>query len=133
MSCLKVYQSIKNGESNRDIENHIENCGSCKEMFNKVNETMTVLDDFHEVPGSLSASILKKKGNIQIEKLKRINFSSYIQIAAAIVFGVFIGHQFGKNANTHSLKSQKDPIDQYLEAHHLNLENSNQKNYSIFK
>lgn len=93
---------------------------------------MALLEENTAAPSSLAASVLKRKDELSPTKVRRVNFISYIQIAAAIAFGIFIGHQFGKNANPESFRTSKDPIDKYLEAHHLTLENTDYKNPSIF-
>lgn len=132
MNCQKTRQAIINGEIDKESKEHINSCASCRNLYTKVNEVMALLDENTAAPSTLAASVMKRKNELTIPKVRRVNFASYIQIAAAIVFGIFIGHQFGKNANTESFRTSQDPIDKYIEAHHLTLENTDYKNPSIF-
>lgn len=89
--------------------------------YQKADEVMALLDMDVTVPAGLSAKIMARKSEVVMPKVRKLNFSSIIQIAAAVMFGIFIGHQFGKLARTQVPKANQDSISQYFKAHHFNV------------
>lgn len=85
---------------------------------------MALLEQETDIPVNLAAKILARKDEIELPKVRRLNISNYIQIAAAILFGIFVGHKFGKIANTQTDKIKQDPTSQYFKAHHFNIDNA---------
>ncbi len=120
MKCSQIHQDICFDISNKEFENHLAECTACNELYAKVNDAMSLLDHSEDVPEGLLESILMKKGEREYVKTKKLNLSGYFQLAAAIIFGVFIGHMFGKNANATVISQKNKPIVEYYESHHLN-------------
>lgn len=102
------------------------------ELYQKVDDTMALLDLDATAPSNLAAKIMARKGELDLPKVRRLNITSYIQIAAAALFGIFIGHQFGKLANTHVPKAKQDSISQYFKAHHFNVEDDAAKSNPFY-
>jgi len=100
-------------------------CQECRSLYSKVNDTMAVLDDIFEVPEGMTKAILKRKRKGEQTKLRNWNMSGYLQLAAAILFGVFIGHVFGRNTDlTPMVHKHQDPLTTYYKFHHLDIEYS---------
>ena len=132
MNCNKLRSNLISGVFNEDVKNHIAECESCREVYQKVNDTMAVLDMEVAFPESLAASILEKQSEVKFPKVRRLNYMSIIQVAAAILFGVFIGHKFGKIAGDQPIKTKQDPINQYFKAHHFNVDMATFKAPSLY-
>ena len=118
---------MMSGISDEETRKHLAECPSCRELYGQVSHTMALLDLDVTVPEGLSARLLSGVDQVNIPKPRRMNASVYLQIAAAVLFGVFIGHRFGKIATTNIPKGKQDPIHQYFKAHHLNVENDDFK------
>jgi len=96
--------------------------GTPEEISKQVDLLMDLLDMETPVPEGLSSRILARKDDLDLPKARRINFMTFIQVAAAIVFGIFIGHRFGKLSNIQPGKEKSDAVSEYFKAHHLNIE-----------
>lgn len=94
---------------------------SKESLYQKADTLLAMLDEQVKAPDSLVASILDRKEELELPKVRRLNMMSMIQIAAAILFGIFIGHQFGKLANIPEGKSKQNQINQYFKAHHFDV------------
>ena len=92
-----------------------------KELYRKADEVLALLDLEAPVPEGLAARIMNRKGTIQLPRVSRLNISTLVQVAAALLFGVFIGHQFGKLVKDQPPKLKQDSATLYFKAHHLNL------------
>ena len=132
MNCTKVRADLISGISGEEIRKHFTECPSCRELHEQVSSTMALLDVNVPLPEGLSARILFGVDQMNIPKTRRLNASVYMQIAAAIFFGVFIGHKFGKIATTNISKVKQDPINQYYKAHHFNVENGDFNTSSLY-
>jgi hypothetical protein len=132
MLCTKFRADMISGSSDEETRKHLTECPSCRELYQQVSHTMALLDVDAPVPEGLSARILSGLDQVSIPKTRRMNASVYMQIAAAILFGVFIGHQFGKIATTNIPKVKQDPINQYFKAHHFNVEDGDLKTSSLY-
>ncbi|MCF8380702.1 MAG: DUF3379 domain-containing protein [Bacteroidales bacterium] len=125
MNCNQIYKNINLDFSNEEFRNHLEECPRCNELYSKVNDTMAILDEIVEVPDGMTERILKRKKQTEQIKLRKWNISGYLQLAAAILFGVFIGHVFGRNASLDSiLQKKQDPLTEYYNIHHLKVDYS---------
>ncbi len=124
MKCNQAYQNIVFEISNKEFEKHLSECLVCKEIYSKVNNTMSVLDHTIDVPEGLVKAILLKKGKLRTYKVRKRNLSGYIQLAAAIFTGIFMGYMLGKNANTRLSPNKHESIMKYYEMHHLNIDYS---------
>ena len=89
-----------------------------------VDDTMAILDEEITPPQGLAKSIIQEIDKIDYVKTRKLNPINIIQVAAAILFGIFIGHQFGKNTEIILKKEEASQIDKYIRAHHLNLEDN---------
>jgi hypothetical protein len=121
MNCNKLRSDLISGIINEDVENHIAQCKSCAVLHQQVSEAMALLDQEVTVPAGMAASILQKRGELNFPKVRKLNLNSFVQVAAAIMFGVFIGHKFGKIAGSHTITKKQDSISQYYKAHHFNV------------
>lgn len=124
MKCNQAYQHIALEISNKEFEKHLSKCPSCKDIYSRVNNTMSILDHTIDVPEGLVEAILIEKSNLKTHKVRKWNLSGYAQLAAAIFIGVFMGHILGKNANTRLLLKKHESMIQYYEMHHLNVDHS---------
>ncbi len=121
MNCTQARKLIISGKE--DVSGHLVSCPSCRRIYLEVNEAMSILDEEPlKVPEQLIQQVLKQTESIPVTKSIRMNLTSYLQVAAAIIFGIFIGHKAGEGVDTNRIKSEKDPINQYIKAHHLNIE-----------
>ena len=129
MKCNHVYQKIVFEISNKEFEKHLNECPSCKELNSRVNNTMLLLDNTIDVPDGMVEAILTKKRKLDTYKAKRWKLSSYVQIAAVLLAGIFMGFMLGRNANTSLLLSDESKksksLIEYYEIHHLKAESSN--------
>ena len=98
-------------------------CEDCSERLKLINETMNFLNERIEVPVDLTNKILANSKLNKIPAVHRIDFNKYIQIAALIVFGIFLGAFLGRNADSSMFLSKKEKKDkalmEYMEKHHL--------------
>lgn len=132
MNCNKFQSDLIMGFSNKKMEEHLAVCAHCTKLHMQVEETMHLLDMSVPAPEGLVASIMKRKEKVVLPRTRRLNLSSFIQIAAAIMFGIFIGHKFGQIANEQSPKVKQDPVSQYFKAHHFNIDNNEFNSSSFF-
>lgn len=128
MKCNQEYQKIVFGILDKEFEKHLSECPSCKELNQKVNDTMSILDKTIEVPEGMVEAILMKKREIEAHKIKRWKLSSLAQVAAVLLTGVIIGVILGRNANTNLLLSSESKksksLVEFYEMHHLKVDNS---------
>lgn len=122
MNCSKFHSDLISGKASTDFDQHLSECHSCMEVYDKVNDTMALLDLDEPVPESLAGRVMADVKEMHFPKVRRLTVSNIIQIAAAICFGVFIGHKFGQIANIQPRKAKQDPVSQYYEAHHLQVD-----------
>ena len=124
MKCNQTYQNIVFEISNKEFEKHLSECPGCKEIYSKVNNTMSILDNTVDVPEGLVEAILIKKGKQRTHKVRKRNLSGYMQLTAAILLGIFMGYMLGINANTGLLHKKHKSFNKYYEMHHLNIDYS---------
>ena len=124
MKCNQAFQHIVFEISDTEFEKHLRECPSCREMYSRVNNTMSLLDHTIDIPEGMDKAILIKKRKLRTYKVRKLNLSGYMQFAAAILTGVFMGHMLGKNANTRLLPKKHESLSKYYEIHHLNVDYS---------
>ena len=124
MNCHKIHSGLISGQLSEEMQKHLEECASCRSLNEKVHSTMSILEDMQPAPSHLAASIMARKGDLVIPKRRKLSIQNYFQVAAAILFGVFIGYQFGKIANLQVHDLPADPMHMYFKAHHLNVDRS---------
>ena len=122
MKCSQAYQHIVFEISNKEFEKHLSECPLCKELYSKVNNTMSILDHTIGVPEGMVEAILIKKRKLRTYKVRKWNLSGYMQFAAAILTGVFMGYMLGRNVNTRLLPKKHESLNKYYEMHHLNVD-----------
>lgn len=132
MNCKKTRHAIGSGEMTPEVIAHLAACDSCRLLNEKVNRTLSLLDQEVTVPETLTSAILARREQVTPQKISRMKLVTYIQVAAAVIFGVFIGHQFGRNAGPVQKTASVDPVHQYFKAHHFNLDHSDYKSPSFF-
>ena len=122
MNCTKAKHSIISGELDGEAAQHIASCPSCRELLEKVDETMAMLDLKVTIPDGLETKILSNRNGKAQGATRRLEWITYFQIAAAVFLGIFIGHQFGRYAGPIHRTAAEDPLHQYFKAHHFNVE-----------
>lgn len=110
----------------------MQQCTDCRELKEKVEQTLSILDKEVTVPDTLAASIVSRTRTVEPRAPRRLGFITYIQVAAAVFFGIFIGHQFGKYAGPVERSAATDPVHQYFKAHHLQLDHSDFTTPTLF-
>ncbi|MDF1572985.1 MAG: hypothetical protein P1P82_15360 [Bacteroidales bacterium] len=132
MNCKKTRRAIITGKLTPEATEHIAECAACHELQEKVGITMAILDQEVTVPENLADRILSRREEPLPGTTRRIGLATFIQVAAAVCFGIFIGHQFGKYAGPVQRTASADPVQQYFKAHHFNLEHSDFRAPSFF-
>ncbi len=132
MNCLKTRRTIITGEVTPEAAGHLTECPSCRELHQKVTQTMSLLDQEVSVPESLAASVLSRIEDTPARSPKSLGMITFIQVAAVVCFGIFIGHQFGRHAVPFQKSANEDPVTQYFKAHHLNVDHSGFSSTSTF-
>ena len=93
---------------------------------------MLTLDIDVDLPDGLLQKTLQKKQQLSIPKAKHREIGKYIQIAAVLAAGIFLGAFLGTNANGNLLNSKRDKKDRayqtFKENHHLT---NNQDIYNL--
>lgn len=93
------YHKIVFEISDKEFEKHLNECPSCKELNSRVNDAMSILDNTIDIPEGMVEAVLIKKRELKIHKAENRKLSSYVQVAAVLLMGVFMGFMFGRNAN----------------------------------
>lgn len=132
MNCNKYRIDLISESGSKAFEAHLAECEVCRALYQKVNETMAVLEEPVSAPDHLAASIMAGREEVSFPKQRKLYLSSFIQIAAAIIFGIFIGHKFGKIAGSHITRIKQDPINEYFKAHHFNVDKAAFKAPSLY-
>jgi hypothetical protein len=132
MNCTKTRHNIVSGEISPEAAMHLKACASCLELFEKVNQTMSLLDQEVNVPETLSVSVLSRIQNTAPRRTRSLGLITLIQVAAVVSFGIFIGHQFGRHAGPIQKTTGEDPVNLYFKAHHLNVDHSGFASTSTF-
>jgi hypothetical protein len=128
MSCNQSYKFIKSELSNIEFAEHLKICPICSERMRLINQTMNLLDESVEVPSGLVEKVLQRKQSIEIKPVKNIDYYKYLQLAAVVAIGIFLGTFLGSHADSGLFISKKMKKDramiEYLEKHHLYDQNS---------
>ena len=124
MNCNQAIHNIYTGKENDMFLRHIESCDECKKLYEKVNHTMNqLLEEPVEIPIGLIQKTLNQLPERKGKWSKRVDFMKYVQVAAVLAAGIFIGVLLGTRADSHLLVSKKDRKDQaysqFKEKHHF--------------
>jgi hypothetical protein len=126
--CNQIYPYIVSEVSFASVEEHLKECKTCSDRLEKIDRLMTMLDEDIEIPVGLVEKTLQKKTTIKFPVKPGIDYSKYLQIAAVLAAGVFLGAFLGRNANSDLLASKKHRKDKALiefrESHLLDNQNS---------
>ena len=85
---------------------------------------MAILDHTIDVPEGMVEAIIIKKRKLRTHKVRQLNLSGYVQLAAAILTSIFMGYMPGRNVNTRLLPEKYESLIKYYEMHHLNVDYS---------
>ena len=128
MSCNQSYKFINSEIGDNEFAEHLKTCLSCSIQMNLIDQTMALLDGSVEVPSDLVEKVLQNKKSIVLKPAKTFDFHKYLQLAAVVAIGIFLGVFLGSHADTGlfiSKKLRKDKaMFEYFEKHHLYDQNS---------
>lgn len=117
------------GLQSQEMEEHLMNCRTCSELAGKIRSTMEILDEKVELPSRLTESTLNKIRELKDQRIPAsFDFSKYLQMAAVISVGIFLGILLGSRAHPQFFLSKKERKErnlmEYREHHHLNNQSS---------
>lgn len=128
MSCNQSNKYIKSELSRIEFAEHMKICPVCAERMKMIDQTMAILDVPVKVPSALAEKVLRHRRSVIIRPVKNIDYHKYLQLAAVVAIGIFLGTFLGKNAESGLFNSKKDKKDkamiELLEKHHLYDQNS---------
>lgn len=128
MKCNRIYPYIISEVGFESIEDHLKECETCSTRLEQIKHGMAILDEPIEVPDGLVEKTLRRKNQMKLRLNSGIDYAKYLQIAAVLVAGIFLGILLGRNANSELFLSKKEKKDrmlmEYREIHHLNNESS---------
>lgn len=128
MKCNQSIHTIINESVSEGFTQHLKQCKVCSEIDTKVNQQMALLDQMVELPSDLVSKTLRQKSQLSFPKPPVIDYSKYLQLAAVVVAGIFLGVFLGRNANSDLLASKKNRKDralmEYRQNHQLDNETS---------
>ena len=76
-----------------------------------VEKVLAVIDIDVELPDGLIEKVMQKKETVKIDKSFGFDFSKYLQIAAVLVAGIFLGVLLGSNADINSFNKEQSDKD----------------------
>lgn len=125
MNCNQASKFIYTGLQSDDLDDHLKNCTTCSELVGKIRETMDILDEKVDIPSGLTEKTILNINGLKVVKAPvTIDFSKYLQIAAVISVGIFLGILLGSRANPQIFLSKKDKKErdliEYRDQHHMN-------------
>jgi hypothetical protein len=93
-------------------------------MFGKISETMAILDEEVEIPSGLTERMMSRIKGMPVQQVRKtIDLNKYLQMAAVVAAGIFLGVLLGTRANPEIFLSKKDKKEraliEYRESHHL--------------
>ena len=129
MNCNQTYKYICSELSEVEFAEHLKDCKTCAECIGLIDQTMAILDEDVKIPSGLTEKVLKEKSRmIVVPVVRTIDLNKYLQLAAVIATGIFLGIFLGSHANSEMFLSKKGKKDkallEYRESHHLNDESS---------
>lgn len=128
MKCNDAIQEIVSDSRTRELTVHLHECNSCSTMEKMIEQQMNLLDRAVEVPDDLLAKTVELKSRVSIPRFPDVDYNKYLQLAAVVAVGIFLGIVLGRNANTELLASKKSKKDralmEYRQSHQLNNETS---------
>ena len=112
-----------------EFTEHLKSCKTCSELIGRINQTIAILDEKVEVPSGLAAKVLQRRGQMaENPSVPTFDLNKYIQLAAVVAIGIFLGILLGSRANPKIFLSKKDKKEkaliEYRESHHINDQNT---------
>lgn len=104
---------------------HLQGCASCAARSQKIDALINLLDEPVDFPEGLADRLLGQTDAASLpEKVRRIDLTKYLQLAAVVAVGIFLGVLLGSRANPLIFLSKKEKKEkaliEYRESHHLN-------------
>ncbi len=129
MNCNQSYKYIGTEPGEEELAGHLKECPICAERIRLINQAMALLDEKVEIPSGLTEKVLQQCGQAKAYRVvPTIDLNKYLQLAAVILIGIFLGVLLGSRANSEIFLSKKEKKDkaliEYREIHHLNDLNS---------
>jgi anti-sigma factor RsiW len=125
MQCKEIDRYTEQEISDVEFGKHLETCSSCRELHEKIEAAMSLIDLKTELPKNLSASIIARVSEERSRSNPRTSFGTVLQIAsvaaAAVFFGVFLGIHSHTISFSGKERSREQAINEYREFHHLNM------------
>lgn len=125
MNCKCTYQYFQSKVGEEAFLEHLKGCETCSLLVGRISETMAVLDEPFEVQSDLTEKVLRQiKSEVVIGRTSSIDLTKYLQLAAVVAVGIFLGVLLGSRANPMIFLSKKEKKEraliEYRESHHLN-------------
>lgn len=128
IKCNYIYPYIVSEVSFASVEEHLKECEICSERLMNVEQVMSILDEPIDFPEGIVEKTLRNKTEIKFPSKPGFDYSKYIQIAAVLAIGIFLGIFLGSNADLDFFASKKHKKDKALlefkESHLLDDRNS---------
>jgi predicted anti-sigma-YlaC factor YlaD len=133
MSCKQSYKYLHSESGNDEFILHLKECKTCSELFGKISETISILDEEVDMPMGLTENVMKGISKMEVPQGRAlIDLNKYLQLAAVVAVGIFLGFLLGSRADKEIFLSKKDKKEkaliEYRESHHL----SDQDNINCF-
>jgi hypothetical protein len=125
MKCNQSYKYFQSGFYDAEFSEHLKSCEACSELFGRINQTLAILDEKVEIPSGLTEKVLQIIEPLKLKALMSpVDLTKYLQLAAVVAVGIFLGVFLGSRANPKIFLSKKDKKEkaliEYRESHHLN-------------
>jgi hypothetical protein len=125
MNCNQTSQYIDSELSEVEFMQHLKSCETCSDLYGKISETMNTLDEQVEIPSGLTERVVQRINWSYVKPVRRsFDFNKYLQLAAVVAFGIFLGVLLGSRANPKLFLSKKEKKEraliEYRDSHHLN-------------
>jgi predicted anti-sigma-YlaC factor YlaD len=135
MKCNIIFIHAESKISDEEFSRHIKSCSSCRELQEKVDSAMSLIDLKTPMPENLSASIFARVSEERSRSNPRTTLGMVLQLTSVAAAAVFIGIFLGINSNTFSFPwkdtSREQAINEYREFHHLNINHESQYHLPI--
>jgi predicted anti-sigma-YlaC factor YlaD len=133
MSCNQSLKYLQSEIDGAEFKLHLKECKTCSELFGKINETISILDEEVEIPMALTENVMKGISRMEVPQGRTlIDLNKYLQLAAVVAVGIFLGVLLGSRADKQIFLSKKDKKEkaliEYRMSHHL----SDQDNINCF-
>ncbi|MBN1822264.1 MAG: hypothetical protein JW833_16200 [Prolixibacteraceae bacterium] len=79
-----------------------------------VEKILAVIDIDADLPDGLIEKVMQRKESVKIDKPSGFDALKYLQIAAVLAAGIFIGILLGKNADVNTFRQKKSREDKAL-------------------